>query len=149
MNYPSLELDRVDADRVQFWTAGVMTGAAALLALLAVWALAATEPTGLGRVAYAVVGVVNLVAAAVSGLVVRQRLTGRDAVDEEIARFGSLLCIMSGTLLSNAATGVDEPDWRGLFFGLGLLLALGGAAMAAVAPQRVRSRLGLDTKPSD
>lgn len=139
----------MNAERFQFWVLVVMTACAAVMVGLAGWVLAATGPSGLGRTAYVVVGVVNLVATGVGGLAVRGRLTGRDAVNEEVARFGLLLCIISGTLLPNAATTVDEPDWRLLFFGLGTVFALTGVAMAAVAPRPVRVRLGLDAGRPD
>jgi len=133
----------VNTDRIQLWGAAVMTACAALFVGLAGWALVATDPVGLERVAYVGLGAANLVAAVASGLVVRQRLTGRGDVDETIARTGSVACLVSGTFLPTAAT-VDEPDWRLLFFGLGLATCVTGVAMAAVAPRAVRARLGLD-----
>ncbi|ELZ26833.1 hypothetical protein C475_07861 [Halosimplex carlsbadense 2-9-1] len=133
----------MNADRIQFWGAAVTTACAALLVGLAGWALVAVDPTGLGRAAYVGLGATNAVAVAASGLVVRQRLTGRGDVDEAIARTGCIACLVSGTFLPTAAA-VDEPDWRLLFLGLGLVLALVGVAIAAVAPRAVRARLGLD-----
>lgn|GEM_PF-3450492 len=134
----------MNVERFQFWVVVVMAACAALMVGLAGWALTATDPTGLGRAACAVAGVANLVATAVGALAVHGRLTGSGAVDEEVARFGIPLCLISGTLLPNAATIVDEPDWRLLFFGFGTVIALAGVAMAAVAPRAVRAWLGLE-----
>ncbi|QPV61881.1 hypothetical protein I7X12_14115 [Halosimplex litoreum] len=133
----------MNADRIQFWGAVVMTVCTALLVGLAGWALVATDPTGLERGAYVGLGAANAVAAVASGLVVRQRVASHGDVDETIARTGCIACLASGTFLPTAAT-VDEPDWRLLLFGLGLVTCVTGAAIAAVAPRSVRVRLGLD-----
>jgi branched-subunit amino acid ABC-type transport system permease component len=147
-NRPGVDAS-VNADRLHFWTAAVAAVATAAMATFVLAALWLFHPTGLARVGYAVAGVVNLVAAVVLGLVVRQRLTGRGDVDEELARFGALVCLVGGMQLPNFATNVDEPQWRALFFGLGLVLAVTGVATVAVAPRAVRIRLGLGSDPTE
>ncbi|QLH80195.1 hypothetical protein [Halosimplex pelagicum] len=134
----------MSADRVHLWIAAVLASCASLLAGLAGWALVATDPTGLAQLAYLAAAVATLAGAVASGLVVRQRLTGRGDVDEAIARHGTVVCLASGTVLSSTTAGVDEPDWMLLFLGLGLGTAAVGVAMVAVAPRAIRSRIGLD-----
>jgi hypothetical protein len=146
LNWRPVVSGDVNADRLQVAAVAVMAACAGLLVALMGWGLVVSDPTGLERTAYVLVGVANLVATAVGALVLRGRLTGTDGVDESAARVGMALCLISGSLLPNVATSVDGSDWRLLLFSLGTLLAAAGVVAAAIAlrPLATRSRYGVD-----